>query len=349
MNETLRLAAAGLSLPLLMMAGCGLAAAPQPPSLKLPDPVTDLTAQRIGNQVDLHWTMPKRDTDKVLLSGNQKVQVCRQVDKEPCVTAGMVSFAPQASAAYTDQLPAELISGPARPLTYTVILENHAGNSAGPSNTAVTAAGAAPLQVANLRAQAQAAGVVLSWTAESGEDTIRLDRKLVEKAGAQKSQVPVEQTLEYSGKDEGRVLDRDAVLDHTYTYTAQRIEKLTLQGQSIEVASVPSQSIIINARDVFPPATPQGLQAVADPEARTIDLSWQPNAESDLAGYMVYRREAGSSTPPLRISPSAQPAPSFRDVNVVAGRAYDYSVSAVDHDGNESPRSAEVEETLPQQ
>lgn len=349
----MRLAAAGLGLPLLMMAGCGLAASPQPPSLKLPEPVTDLTAQRTGDQVELHWTMPKRDTDKVLLKGEQKAEICRRVEKEPCVIAGTASFAPQAAAAYTDHLPAEVTSGPARLLAYTVILKNHAGRDAGPSNAAVTAAGSAPPPVANLRAEAQAAGVVLSWTAEGSDATIRIDRKLVETAGAKKpqnsAQIPQEQTLEYSGKDEGRVLDRDAALDHTYTYSAQRIAKLTLDGQPVDVASAPSETITIDARDVFPPAVPQGLEAVADPEAKAIDLSWQPNTEADLAGYVVYRRETGSGAPPVRISPSALAAPSFHDAGVTPGHSYAYSVSAVDHDGNESARSAEVEEALPQQ
>jgi len=353
MNGRLRLTAAGFGLPFLLMAGCGLAAAPQPPSLKLPEPVTDLTVQRTGNQVELHWTMPKRDTDKVLLAGEQKTRICRQVEKEPCVIAGTASFAPQAAAAYTDHLPAGLSSGPARLLTYTVILLNHAGRSAGPSNAAVTAAGSAPPQVVNLRAEARTDGVVLSWTAEGGEETVRIDRKLVEAAGAKKrqssAQTPQEQTLEYSGKDEGRVLDHDAALDHTYTYTAQRIVKLTLEGQPVEVAGAPGETITIDARDVFPPAVPQGLEAVADPEAKAIDLSWQPDTEADLAGYVVYRREAGSGAPPARISPAALAAPSFHDAAVTPGHSYEYSVSAVDHDGNESARSAEVEEALPQQ
>jgi hypothetical protein len=355
MNRRLRVAvSAGFGLPLLMMAGCGMVAAPQPPSLKLPEPVTDLTAQRVGNQVELHWTMPKRDTDKVLLVGDQKVRVCRHVESNPCVIAGNPLFAPQATATFTDTLPTALTAGAPRPLAYTVELENHAGRSAGPSNTAVTTAGAAPSQIANLGARAQADGIVLSWTPEGGDATIRIHRTLAEKpvaqkSGGQKSQLPAEQTLEFSGKDEGRVLDHDAALDHMYTYTAQRIVTLAVEGKSVAVASIPSKSITINARDLFAPATPAGLQAVADPEARAIDLSWQPDTEPDLAGYTVYRRDAGSSAAPVRISPPAQPALSFRDTTAQPGHTYDYSVSAVDHDSNESLRSADVEETLPQQ
>jgi hypothetical protein len=210
---------------------------------------------------------------------------------------------------------------------------------------------------------------VLSWTPAASDTTVRIHRKLIEKPGiekpgtekpgtekpgtekpsAQKSSASLEQTLEFSGADQGRVLDRDAALDHTYTYTAQRIAKLELQGQAIEIASSSSASVNIDARDLFPPATPQGLQAVADPEAHAIDLSWQPDTEADLAGYSVYRREAGSSAQPERVSPPAQPPASFRDMNVLPGHTYDYSVSAVDRDGNESPRSGDVEESLPQQ
>lgn len=344
MNVKLRPAIAGLCLPLLMMAGCGMVAAPAPPSLKLPQPVDDLTAQRTGNDVALHWTMPKRTTDKVLLVGKQSAQVCRRVGSGPCSTVGNFAFAPEASASFVDHLPAALTAGAARPLIYTVELFNSAGRSAGPSNEAITAAGTAPPRVEDLRGRAQADGVVLSWTPTGRNETIRIHRVLDEKAA-----VPAQQTLEFSGADEGRVLDRDAVLDHTYTYTVQRVAKITMRGESVEVAGLTSKPMRIDARDLFPPATPTGLQAVADPEARAIDLSWQPDTEADLAGYRVYRREVGTSAQPEWVSGAVEAEPSFRDANAQPGHTYWYSVSAVDKDGNESPRSAEVEESLPQQ
>lgn len=356
MKDASRCAAAALGLPLLLLAGCGMIAAPQPPSLKLPEPVTDLTAQRTGDQVTLHWTMPNRTTDKVLLVGDQRVQVCRRIDSEPCTDVADLLFAPDKPAEFTDHLPSDIASGAHRPVIYTVQLENRSRRTAGPSNAALTTAGAAPAQIIGFNAQAQPDGVVLSWTPEGPNPTadqtiaatIHIDRKLVQPSGAPKSSVLAEQTLEYSGPDLGHVLDRDAALDNTYTYSVQRIARITLQDKSIEVASVPSD-ITINARDVFPPAVPTGLQAIADPEARAIDLSWQPNTEPDLAGYTVYRREAGSNSTPQRISSAAQPEPSFHDLNVQSGHTYEYSVSAVDHDANESNRSPEVEESLPQQ
>jgi hypothetical protein len=265
------------------------------------------------------------------------------------VEVGDVRFAPEVSASFVDHLPVPLIAGQARPLTYTVELFNPGGRSAGPSNEAATAAGAAPPPVEDLRARAQADGIVLSWTPTGRNETIRIHRALDEKTGQRKAEVAAEQTLEFSGADEGRVLDRDAVLDHTYTYAVQRVEKIAMQGRDVEVAGIAGKHTRIYARDLFPPATPAGLQAVADPEARAIDLSWRPDTELDLAGYRVYRREAGTSAQPVELSAAVEAAPSFRDAGAKPGHTYWYSVSGVDKDGNESPRSAEVEESLPQQ
>ena len=85
--------------------------------------------------------------------------------------------------------------------------------------------------------------------------------------------------------------------------------------------------------------------ANAGPEP-SIDLSWQPGTEADLAGYVVYRREADGSW--RRIS-SAQPLvpPAFHDGQVQSGHTYRYAVGAIDQGGHESARSAEAEETVP--
>ena len=355
MNVALRLAATLALLPILMLAGCGLPSAPQPPSLKLPEPVTDLTALRAGDDVHLHWTMPKRTTDKVQLKGAQQAHICRRVETGPCETAGAQAFNPDSPADFVDHLPTPLVSGSPRLLTYTVNLANHAGHSAGPSNPAATASGSAPLRVDGLTTTAQPEGVVLSWHSTGAEQLLRIHRVLVPTPGTPKTSelagvpAPPEQTLEVTGTDQGQALDRDAALDHTYRYSAERVLRLTLGGNSLEVLSAPSETVTINARDIFPPATPRDLQAVADPEAHAIDLSWAPNPERDIAGYVIYRRDTASSAPPARISPPNEVAPSFRDLNANPGHRYAYSVSAVDLDGNESPRSSETEESLPQQ
>jgi hypothetical protein len=342
---------------------CGIPAAPQAPSLYLPQPPTDLTAARIGNDVHLHWTMPKRTTDKVLLKGDQSAHICRHVENGPCQVAGDAKYAPEIAAEFTDHLPQALTSGAPRLLHYTVELRNSRGRTAGPSNTAFSAAGTAPLQAAGFAASARAEGVVLRWLATQDASTLlRLERVLVLKPGESAkpdsaetrkgAEVPPQQRLEVpfeNHHDPAQAYDNDAALDHTYRYTATRIAKLTLAGHEIELSSTPSETTI-NARDVFPLAVPSGLVSVASPDEHAIDLSWTPNAENSLAGYIVYRREAGSSAAPVRISP-AQPiaGPAFHDDKVKPGTRYAYSVSSIDTDGNESARSQEVEEALPEQ
>lgn len=329
-----------------------MVAAPQPPSLKLPEPVTNLTVQRVGNQIDLRWTMPKRTTDNVLLEGGQTAEIWRRAGSGESEKVGRVTLAPAVEASFADVLPAPLLSGAPRPLTYVVELENHAGRSAGPSNAAYTAAGTAPAKIANLQARAQSDGIELNWAPTDGIETVRIHRVLVEEKPpakeGRKPQVPAEQVLEFTGEDRGMVLDQDAALDHVYAYTVQRVAKIALGNRNVEVDSAPSEPVTVNARDVFPPAVPQGLQAVADSDAHAIDLSWQPDSDADLAGYIVYRRKAGSGAVPVRIS-GAEPDPSFRDMKAEPGYEYEYSVSAVDKDGNESARSAEIQEGLPQQ
>ena len=86
------------------LTGCGLPAAPQPPSLELPEPVTDLTALRTGDQVALTWTMPKRDTSKVMLKGDVTARVCRREANAACATIATLQFAPGANATINDAL-----------------------------------------------------------------------------------------------------------------------------------------------------------------------------------------------------------------------------------------------------
>lgn len=355
MNVAMRLAAAGWVAPLLIIAGCGMEGAPQPPSLHLPQPVTNLSGLRVGDEVQLHWMMPKRDTDKVLLKGDQKIRVCRRIESGSCESAGEILVQPNAAASYVDHLPSRLTSGSPQLLVYTVLLENHAGHDAGPSNPVYAASGEALPQIQNLSAAASADGVVLSWKAAKDTGLIRIHRSLVVDAKAKKpdemagSPAPQEQMLEVAGADQGQALDRDAALDNTYRYRVERVHKFMIQGHAFEETGAPSELVTLNARDIFPPGVPASVQAVADPEAHAIDLSWSPDIEPDIAGYIVYRRETNSRANPVRVSPAGLVAPSFRDASALPGHSYAYSVSAIDRDGNESARSADVEESLPQQ
>jgi hypothetical protein len=368
-------ALSALSAAALLATGCGTPGAPLPPSLKLPDPVRDLAATRTGNQVSLTWTMPKKNTDKMLLKANLPVRVCRREDPGTCAPAAGPLLAPGSSGAFTDTLPPALASGPPRPLTYFIELNNRNGRSAGLSNAAQVLAGEAPAPVAGLAAQVRKDGVVLRWTPDGEKAAIRLHRKLLtpqpnaESAATPKPRQgllapppePLEQSLlvdsgaqsDQSAQSLDRALDKDIRFGQVYEYRAQRVARVTAGSQTLELAGELSAPVRVETVDIFPPAVPTGLAAVATAGENgaepAIDLNWQPVTETDLAGYQVYRREAGGANGIWqRISP-AQPfvAPAFHDNQVQPGHTYSYAVSAIDRGGHEGVRSAETEETVP--
>ena len=105
-----------------------------------------------------------------------------------------------------------------------------------------------------------------------------------------------------------------------------------------------SPQTCVTPADTFPPAAPRSLAAIAG--AGVISLIWEPNIESDLAGYLVLRGEAPGDT--LRaITPEPVVATTFRDTTARAGTHYVYVVVAVDRatPQNVSAQSNRVEET----
>jgi hypothetical protein len=363
------------------LAGCGTPGAPQPPSLNLPECVVDLAAVRTGDQVVLTWTMPQRNTDKMLLKDSIAVRVCRQEGNGECLPAADLNLAPAAKSTFTETLPASLIVGSPRAFSYFVELKNRRNRSAGLSNAAPVLAGTAPEPVVGLAAEPRKDGIVLHWTPahltdqQRGSDgyAIRLHRTLISappqvKTSAQADPFvtpaePAQRNLLVESAERakaGRALDKDIHFGETYEYSAQRILRLKAGGQTLELTGLLSAPVRIEARDVFPPAVPTGLAAVAtDAEPAStapaghpvesgpaIDLSWQPNADSNLAGYIVYRREGDGTW--QRVSPP-QPltVPAFHDAHVLPGHTYRYAVTAVSESNFESARSIETEEFVP--
>jgi hypothetical protein len=380
------LAALSIAASSFLLMGCGMQAAPSPPSLDLPKLVSDLTANRAGNQVHLNWTTPKENTDRLKLKGLVQLRLCReQQATSPCETIATVSAVPDKPAQYTDVLPPSLTAGPVRAVTYRVFGINKHGKTAGPSNVATVLAGAAPPEVRDLSAQVVERGVVLRWQPVSNlppGTSIQIDRTLVTPVVAPnpakpktfnplpRSTEPPEQklrvnllpadSLHTAATDPGVALDPSARFGQQYRYIASRVVQQTIGQQTVQLASSANAPVEVTTRDTFPPAAPSGLVAVpvaaimnnGTPE---VDLSWSANTESDLAQYRVYRRDVTTNQPMQRIAPDTDSgpgaetivAPAFRDLHVQAGETYTYAVTAVDTSGNESRRSAEVTVTVP--
>jgi fibronectin type 3 domain-containing protein len=141
-------------------------------------------------------------------------------------------------------------------------------------------------------------------------------------------------------------LDTQFELGKTYVYTVRSVVRYGAD----QIESADSNSFVVLARDVSPPATPRGLIAVYVPAQGNLpahlELSWSISPETDLAGYNVYRSEQASLLG-TRANNELLLTPAFRDMNAAPGRNYFYSVTAVDRSGNESPASAAAPGTVP--
>lgn len=374
-----RFAALAASVLAPLLASCASPGPPRPPSLHLPEVVTDLSARRTGPTVHLHWTTPSRTTDRLNVPAPMTAEICRESSPGPesskpagqaatpletvpgCDSVLRLTVKPGESDA-DDQLPDALSSGPARLLRYRVRILNPRGHSAGYSQGTMAPAGATPSSIAVLQATATRNGAELQWQPLEPGAWVELDRtqstapkpKPAPKKKASLS-LPENEPAEIhlragddgaQAADPGGTLDRSARRGESYRYTAQRVRMVTLDGHRYDLRSSVSSSIELAMTDRFPPPAPSGLAAIpgTEADASTLDLSWQPSTETDLAGYNVYRREEPSGEF-KRITRSAVLGPAFSDTAVTPGHAYTYRVTAIDGSGNEGPPSSEITET----
>lgn len=281
------------------MAGCASPGPPRAPSLRLPEPVSDLVARRVGDVVELRFTAPERSTDKLpLRAGTMNGVLCRALESGSCVAvAGFSGKTAVATAGpgggrnvvtWRDVLPPDLASGQARLLSYRVEFFNRRGGSAGKSDAAYTAAGRPPLVVEGLRAEGSRLGVVLHWqpAAAAGQGAVLLEREdLGPKAASSGRAARTDATpnvvwleansegsrgqaavadgrgAQSGGETGGETLDTTAAPDVPYRYTGWRSVTVRLGGRSIEVRSAASTPVEYTLREIYPPPAPAGLSA----------------------------------------------------------------------------------------
>jgi len=106
--------------------------------------------------------------------------------------------------------------------------------------------------------------------------------------------------------------------------------------------SPPSIDAQMPTIDLTAPAAPTGLTATV--QQRSIQLTWQANNESDLAGYRLYRSltlPVDTSAPPIHSQPLLT-APFYTDGIGEEDKSYYYTVVAVDANQNGSLSSEAV-------
>jgi hypothetical protein len=274
-----------------------------------------------------------------------------EVSAQPTAKASGTSK-PKVERSYVDPLPERLQSDdPSAFVTYAVEVLNAAGRGAGLSNRVRISLARTQPPPQDFAARVTGQGIVLTWTnelsapapASSVHYVYRVYRRLDDSlqqilAG----EVPAGSERNLS------LTDSSIEWEKTYEYHANTVTAIVQENKSqLQIEGDDTAEIKVFAHDIFPPAVPAGLQAVASgPGQKTfIDLVWSPVSDIDLEGYNVYRRENGGDA--VRVNSEPVKTPAYRDANVMSGKRYFYSVSAVDIRGNESERSEEAGETIP--
>ena len=314
----------------LLLSGCGYIGEPLYPLLNIPNRVTDMAAVQRGSAIIFQFTLPALTTEgKQAKIGQVEVRVGenRQGSFD---TNEWVARSKRIDVSFENQKHI-LSETPAAPWVgkEVVLAVKIAGlnkRDAGWSNLAtvnVTAPLAAPTGV---EATAVAEGVLVSWQGPPG-------RYRVFRRGEQDQGVSLMATVEGN-----QWLDTTTEYGKPYRYIVQAVQKTGSGEGESEVSS----EITVTPIDVFPPAAPKGLNAIA--AAENIELVWERNTEPDLAGYRLYRALGDGK---LEKIADIQDAPSYSDRKLESGKHYRYAVSAVDRLGNESKLSEPVEIIAP--
>jgi hypothetical protein len=204
----------------------------------------------------------------------------------------------------------------------------------------------APVKIKNKKTKGKAAHATASSSHSqktTSEESLEIHLRITEPT--------VSHNPHPSSPTEGTV-DVTTTMGSTYRYVANRVRTVTLGVHKLEIESAPSQAVTFAHPDIFPPQRPTGLEAIpgSDPQSpAAIDLSWEPNAEVDLAGYLVFRQSLdanGKTTgPAVQLTPMPLVTPAFRDLTAVTGQSYAYQVLAVDQAGNRSGLSDPSQQT----
>jgi fibronectin type 3 domain-containing protein len=109
--------------------------------------------------------------------------------------------------------------------------------------------------------------------------------------------------------------------------------------------SLPSIVAYLVIPDAIPPGVPTGLKGKPT-KNKSILISWDPNPEKDLFGYLLLRGKTPDDLLPAS-NDVIRNAASFEDKHVDAGAVYYYVLTAIDTSSNESKKTEPVAVVAP--
>jgi len=302
------------ALLLLLLTACGRVGNPQPPFIRIPEAVKDLTVTQSGNNLVLTWTSPRFFIDGSGATNLSRVQIRSNAEVLATVDA-LGAGQPQSYAVAVSPVAV----GGVR--TFTVAVETAQGRSSEVSNIASITPVEVPGRVVKLTPVADQRRIFLQWDKPQEHPEFADEFVVVRTDLPAEAETVKETRYEDSRYERGR----------SVTYQVTPVRRI---GEKA-VFGVGPEQVTITLEDKTPPKIPTGLQI--QPADSAAYVTWEPNAETDIAGYQLFKSERPDSgfqpVTDRAITNSGFFDPSYRP-------GLYYAVSAVDEFGNESARSS---------
>ncbi len=344
----LLLAAMGLAL----FVGCGKMGDPMPPLRNVPMKTSDLSIRQQGKVLFFDMAFPSTTASGLVLGGVDSVELSQyakalqadgslpKIDPRELENGAEVILTLRgsdlSSAVVGDRIQFRLPMSDDLPETPTsasfFAVKTYKGEETSALSNQVALIPAKPPQAPNnLGLEALPKSIRITWDLEDprpieGFEILRRD-------ASQRGYGDPLKRVKGEARD---FFDRTAVYGNRYIYTVRSVASLEPL-----VLSADSGEREIHYEDRFPPAIPKNFVALA--ETGAVRLRWDPSPDSDVAGYILHRREPGRDFHPLNDAPMRQVE--YLDRGLTSGFSYSYRIQVVDQQGNQSPLSEPITTT----
>jgi hypothetical protein len=306
----------------ILLSACGYVGNPLPPTLDIPQAISDMRVAEYGEKLLVEFTVPPQTTEGLPLKSIRSLDLRIGTAPTPWNENAWAAAANHVDCSATKPGPVTCWATPQDVAGWigkeVIIRARTTGPKGKPSewSRVKTLPVQPPLAApAELRVLNEPRGMSLTW--KSPANHFRIFRSVGDGSPEMKGEA-----------SEPTYLDLDIEFGTRYQYYVQAVA-----GEYQQSETAPSQPML--RADDFIPAVPTGL--TAEQSASAIELSWDRNTDARFQGYNVYRSVNGA---PLEKIASLLTAPAYSDRQIETGKQYVYRIAAVGLNNRESEQSA---------